>query len=236
MIEISHLTKRYGSFTALNDVTLQLYGGKIVGILGPNGSGKTTLIKTLAGLLKPSGGSVKIDGKSVGIETKSLVSYLPERTYFSSWMKVEDCLALFEEFYADFDRKRAEEMLSALQIPLNAPMRTLSKGTKEKVQLLVVMSRRAKVYLLDEPIAGVDPAARDYILDTILKNYDPEAVVLITTHLIYDVENVIDRYVFLSNGEIVECGDTKELKEERGLSLDEYFRQKFRYVPYSERE
>lgn len=231
MIECKNLSKLYGRFTALDHIDLQLGGGKIVGLLGPNGSGKTTLIKILAGLLTVNEGEARIDGEAIGLKTKSMVSYLPERTYFSPSMKVKECLELFSDFYADFDRAKAEEMLFSLNIPLTAKFKTLSKGTKEKVQLVVVMSRRAKVYLLDEPIAGVDPAARDYIMNTILKNYNPEATVVISTHLIYDVESVIDEYVFICNGKIIEKGIADEIREKQGVSLDQHFRDLFRYQP-----
>ncbi|MGN1234664.1 MAG: ABC transporter ATP-binding protein, partial [Christensenellaceae bacterium] len=204
MFCVTNLTKRYDTLTALDNISLELPSGQIVGLLGPNGSGKTTLIKILAGLLTADQGTVTIDGIPVGVKTKEIVSYLPERTYFTPSMKVSECVELFADFYQDFDRARAEQMLAALQIRQSDRFKTLSKGTKEKVQLILVMSRQAKLYLLDEPIAGVDPAARDYILNTILQNYNPEATVLISTHLIYDVEAVLDRYVFLCNGKIVE--------------------------------
>ncbi len=235
MIECNNLTKRYGALTALDNIDLVLPEGEIVGLLGPNGSGKTTLIKILAGLLTPSGGTAKIEGMDIGIGTKRVVSYLPERTYFSPSMKVGECLNLFSDFYDDFDRARAENMLASLSIPLNARFKTLSKGTKEKVQLIVVMSRRARVYLLDEPIAGVDPAARDYILDSILKNYNPGSTVIISTHLIYDVEAVLDEFVFLCNGKISERGRADDVRENQGMSLDAYFREKFRYHPSADR-
>lgn len=231
MIEIKGVTKDYKDVKALDRVDLTLEGGKIIGLLGPNGSGKTTLIKILAGLLTTNEGSVEIEGLPVGVETKTLVSYLPDKTYFSPSMTVQDCLDLFTDFYADFDRARAEEMLSSLQIPLNKRFKALSKGTQEKVQLIVVMARQAKLYLLDEPIAGVDPAARDFILTTILQNYSPDSVVLISTHLIYDVESVLDEYVFISGGKIVEHGRTDVIREEKGISLDQHFRDLFRYVP-----
>lgn len=231
MIVCKGLVKKYGFFTALDNVDLDLPAGKIVGLLGPNGSGKTTLIKIIAGLLTIDGGSVTVDGNEIGIKTKSVVSYLPERTYFSSSMTVKECIELFVDFYEDFDKEKAGEMLSALSIPEKAKFKTLSKGTKEKIQLIMVMSRKAKVYLLDEPIAGVDPAARDYILDTILTNYNPEATVIISTHLISDIENVLDNFVFISGGKIIEAGSVDEIRENKGMSLDEYFREMFKYRP-----
>ena len=224
------LTKDYGKMLALKGVSLNLTRGKIVGLLGPNGSGKTTLIKILSGLLTKTDGGVLVDGKEIGIETKAVISYLPERPYFSSWMRVEDCIKYFEDFYEDFNRETAEKMLLDLDIDKSKKLRTLSKGTKEKVQLVLVMSRKAKLYLLDEPIAGVDPAARDYILDTIISTYNKEATIVISTHLISDLEGVLDEYVFIKNGEIVEHGNAKEYVENNGQSLDEHFREVFKYV------
>ena len=228
LVRTDRLTKSYGGHLALRGVDLTLEGGKIIGLLGPNGSGKTTLIKILAGLLTPSGGLVTIGGKTPGYETKAIVSYLPERPYFNSWMRVEECLAYFEDFYADFDRSMAERMLADLGVDPRAKLKTLSKGTKEKVQLVLVMARRAQLYLLDEPIAGVDPAARDYILQTIIAAYRKEATVIISTHLIADVENVLDRFLLLQNGRILMDGDVKTVKEEKGMTLDAYFREVFR--------
>ncbi|MBO5286820.1 MAG: ABC transporter ATP-binding protein [Clostridia bacterium] len=230
IVKASALSKSYGSFVALKGVSFGLESGKIIGLLGPNGSGKTTLIKILAGLLTASSGEVTIDGMKIGAETKAIVSYLPERTYFNSWMRVNQCLDFFCDFYADFDRAKAEEMLASLEVPLDAKLKTLSKGTKEKVQLILVMSRRAKLYLLDEPIAGVDPAARDYILETIIKGRNEEATVIISTHLISDIENILDEYAFISKGSILEGGSVKKLKEDKGITLDEYFREVFKYV------
>lgn len=224
------LTKDYGKMLALKGISLNLTRGKIVGLLGPNGSGKTTLIKILSGLLTKTSGGALVDGKEIGIETKAVVSYLPERPYFSSWMRVEDCIKYFEDFYEDFSRETAEKMLLDLEIDKTRKLRTLSKGTKEKVQLVLVMSRKAKLYLLDEPIAGVDPAARDYILDTIISTYNKEATVVISTHLISDIESVLDEYVFIKNGEILEHGNAKEYVENNGQSLDEHFREVFKYV------
>ena len=225
------LSMRYTNKLALDKLTLDLPQGKIVGLLGPNGSGKTTFIKLAAGLLTPTEGSITICGQSIGPDTKAIVSYLPDRPYFSRQMTVAQQLDFFQDFYADFDRSRAETMLEALGIRLNARFRTLSKGTQEKVQLVLVMSRRAKLYLLDEPIGGVDPAARDYILNTIISNYDPSATILISTHLISDVERVLDEFIFLYQGNVVRSGNADETREETGKSLDELFREVFRCLP-----
>lgn len=232
LIQCQDVWKRYGSKEALRGLNLQLEGGKIVGLLGPNGSGKTTLIKVLNGLLQPEQGLVLIDGERPGLYTKSLISYLPDKTYFSGWMKVHDLFELFEDFYADFDRARAEQMCKALQIDSSLRMKTLSKGTKEKVQLILVMSRKAKLYLLDEPIAGVDPAARDYILSTILNNYNPEGTVLISTHLISDIERVLDEVIFIQNGQVIRQELVDDIREKEGKSVDELFREVFRTIPY----
>ena len=222
------LSKRYGGINALDNVTLSLPAGKVVGLLGPNGSGKTTFIKMAAGLLTPTSGVVLIDGKAIGKETKAIVSYLPERSYLADWMRVSQCLDYFQDFYADFDRSRANDMLQRLGVDENARMKTLSKGTQEKVQLVLVMSRKAKLYLLDEPIGGVDPATRDYILNTIIGNYDEGATVLISTHLIHDVEKVLDEFIFLKEGRIVMHDCTDNVRETEGRSLDELFREVFR--------
>ena len=231
VLTASGLIKRYHGTPALDGVTLSLPKGRIIGLLGPNGSGKTTFIKLAAGLLTPSAGSVEICGAPVGPNTKALVSYLPDRSYLGRQRTVAELLDLFRDFYADFDRPRAEEMLSALGISQKARLRTLSKGNQEKVQLVLVMSRRAKLYLLDEPIGGVDPAARDYILNTIISNYDPEATVLISTHLIADVERTLDEFLFLHNGRVVRSGNVDEVREETGKSLDELFREVFQCLP-----
>ena len=225
------LSKSYGSVKALNNLNLQLPAGKIIGLLGPNGSGKTTLIKLIAGLLTPTSGAVLVCGKPVGRETKALVAYLPDRVYFDPGKKICWILDYFSEFYGDFDRVRAEEMLKMLAIPLDVKFKTLSKGAREKVQLALVMSRRAKLYLLDEPIAGVDPAARDYILQTIINNYDREATVLISTHLIADVEPVLDEFLFIHSGTVIRQGTVDQAREENGKSLDELFREVFRCFP-----
>lgn len=230
LVRVENLTKKYGSLTALNGVDLKVTSGKIIGLLGPNGSGKTTLIKILAGLLTKSSGYATIDGLEIGTGTKAIVSYLPERPYFNSWMTVEGCLKFFADFYKDFDMSLAEKMLADLDIDKKRRLQTLSKGTKEKVQLILVMSRRAKLYLLDEPIAGVDPAARDYILETIISAYKKDATVIISTHLISDIEEILDEYIFISYGDIIEHSDMKSVKESGAKSLDSHFREVFRYV------
>lgn len=232
LIQCQDVWKCYGKKEALRGLNLQLESGKIVGLLGPNGSGKTTLIKVLNGLLRAEQGLVLIDGEKPGTYTKSIVSYLPDKPYFAGWMKVSDLFDLFEDFYGDFERKRAEQMCETLQIDTDLRMKTLSKGTKEKVQLILVMSRRAKLYLLDEPIAGVDPAARDFILSTILNNYNPEGTVLISTHLISDVERVLDEVVFIQDGRVVRQELVDDIREKEGRSVDELFRDVFRTVPY----
>ncbi|MBQ9269552.1 MAG: ABC transporter ATP-binding protein [Oscillospiraceae bacterium] len=228
ILECRDLCKRYGSVQALDHVNLSLAPGRIVGLLGPNGSGKTTLIKMANGLLPWERGDLLIDGMVPGAATKSIVSYLPERTYLSDWMTAGQTLDFFQDFYPDFRRERAEEMLLRLNVPLNLKIRQMSKGTREKVQLILVMSRRAKLYLLDEPIGGVDPATRDYILSTIISNYDPGATVLISTHLIADVEQVLDDVVFISQGQIVLQKSVDEIREEQGKSVDQLFREVFR--------
>ena len=228
ILECRDLSKRYGSVQALERVNLAIAPGKIVGLLGPNGSGKTTLIKMANGLLTWEGGQLLIDGMAPGAETKKIVSYLPERTYLSEWMTAKQTLDFFQDFYPDFRRERAEDMLLRLNVPLDRKIRQLSKGTQEKVQLILVMSREAKLYLLDEPIGGVDPATRDYILSTIIGNYDPGATVLISTHLIADVEQVLDEVVFISQGQIVLQKTVDEIREEQGKSVDQLFREVFR--------
>lgn len=231
VLQARDLTMRYHGCVALDGLNLELPQGKIVGLLGPNGSGKTTFIKLAAGLLTPTAGSIQIDGEKIGPKTKAAVSYLPDRPCFNKNLRVEQLLDFFQDFYRDFDRERAETMLKTLNIQPKARFRTLSKGTQEKVQLVLVMSRRAKLYLLDEPIGGVDPAARDYILNTIITNYDPSATVLISTHLITDVERVLDEFLFLYNGKIIRGGNADTVREESGKSLDELFREVFRCLP-----
>ncbi len=228
ILECRNLTKVYSQIPALDNVSMTVKGGRIIGLLGPNGSGKTTLIKLIAGLLVPTSGELLIDGNKPGAESKAVVSYLPERPYFQSSMKVSQMLDYFEDFYADFDRQRAEHMLRDLGINVDAKMRTLSKGMKEKVQLVLVMSRRAKLYLLDEPIAGVDPAARDYIMRTILTNYGEDSTIIISTHLITDIEKILDEFVFIQHGRIVRAGNVDDVRALEGKSIDELFREVFR--------
>ncbi|MDD2414674.1 MAG: ABC transporter ATP-binding protein [Eubacteriaceae bacterium] len=222
------MTKRYGKLTALDHLNLSVGRGKIVGLLGPNGSGKTTLIKLAAGILTPSDGQILIDGQEPCAETKAKVSYLPERTYFDEHMKVSQLITKFEDFYEDFDREKAAAMISDLDIDLDAILKSLSKGTKEKVQLILVMSRKAKLYLLDEPIGGVDPAARDYILNTIIGNYQEDGTVLISTHLIADVEKILDEVIFIRDGQLMFQESVDDIREERNQSVDECFREVFK--------
>jgi len=231
LLTTDQLTKQYGGAKALNQVSLGLPKGQIVGLLGPNGSGKTTFIKLCAGLLKPTRGSISICAEEIGTGSKSLVSYLPDRTYLNNRQKIRDQLDFFEDFYEDFDRSRAERMLRDLGLSPQTRFGTLSKGAKEKVQLVLVMSRRARLYLLDEPIGGVDPATRDYILQTIIANRNPESTVLISTHLIADVEPILDGFIFLNRGMVVQSGMTAAVREDTGKSLDEIFREVFRCLP-----
>ena len=228
LLQCTGLTKRYGGKLALDHVELQLGEGKIVGLLGPNGSGKTTLMKLANGLLQPTEGSITIAGNAPGPDTKKVVSYLPDAAWLPDWMRVEQLVEMFGDFYADFDSAKAHEMLARLELDPKAPLKTLSKGNKEKVQLILAMSRNARLYLLDEPIGGVDPAARDYILHTILSNYSENATVVISTHLIEDVEPVLDEAVFLKNGRIFAHRSVDELRETEGMSVDAYFREVFK--------
>lgn len=228
LVELNGLTKSYSSVTALDNVNLQLESGHIVGLLGPNGSGKTTMIKILCGLLRPSSGTVLVDGHEIGVETKNVISYLPDKTYLDESRTINQSIELFQDFYQDFDPARAYDMLGGLGLNPNAKIKTLSKGNKEKVQLILVMSRHAKLYILDEPIAGVDPAARDYILHTIISNYDHQATILISTHLISDVENVLDEVVFLQNGHIALHASANDIRQKEEKTIDELFREVFR--------
>ncbi len=221
------LTKVYGSVKALDNLNLTLERGRFIGLLGPNGSGKTTAIKLLNGLLQPTSGTVTIDGQAPGIHTHSVVSYLPDRAYLNDWMKVCDLIDFFADFYADFDKVKANDMLGTLDISPLSRLKTLSKGTKEKVQLILTMSRKAQLFLLDEPIGGVDPAARDYILNTILSNYSEDASVLLSTHLIADIERVLDEVVFLKNGVMTLHESVDTIREEHGKSVDMLFREVF---------
>ena len=225
---MNSLTKKYGNLTALNNLNFELESGHIIGLLGPNGSGKTTLIKIICGLLVPSAGEVTVKGNPIGVESKKVISYLPDTTYLGKSASVEGTINYFKDFYEDFDENRAYDMLGKLGINPRAKFRTLSKGTKEKVQLILVMSRRADLYILDEPIAGVDPAARDYILNTIISNYDENASILISTHLISDIENILDEVIFLKQGNIVRFSSVDEIRSSEGKSVDGLFREVFK--------
>ena len=228
ILECNDLSKNYGQKAALKNVNLTIEPGQIVGLLGPNGSGKTTLIKLINGLLQPSSGTIRVNGIKPGMETKAIVSYLSDKNYLSDWMRVEDIVHMFNDFYADFNMQRALDMLKDLDIDYKQKFKTLSKGTKEKVQLILVMAREAKLYVLDEPIAGVDPAARDYILRTILKNYNPEVTVIISTHLIQDVEQIFDSVIFINNGEIALHETVDDVRFKFNKSVDQLFREVFK--------
>ena len=228
LLQIQNLTKLYGATRALNGINLYLEEGKIVGLLGPNGSGKTTLLKILAGILTIDGGSASICGHKIGVETKAVVSYLPDKSFLCEWMTVEAMLNYTKDFFPDFKTERAIEMVKMLGINLKSRIKTLSKGTKEKVSLIIAMSRDAKLYLLDEPIAGVDPAARDYVIRTIINNYSPTSTVIISTHLIADVEQILSDFVFINKGQIVMEGSVAEVREREQKSIDQLFREVFR--------
>lgn len=229
LLRCDRVTKTFGTTTALNNVSFTLDSGKIVGLLGPNGSGKTTLIKLINGLLTPNAGNLLIEGELPGPSTKAKVAYLPDNIYLNSWMTVKQIVEYFDDFYEDFLPERAYEMLSRLDISPDRRLKTLSKGNKEKVCLILVMSRQAKLYVLDEPIAGVDPAARDYVISTIINNYNPEATVLISTHLIADIEQILDEVLFIRNGDLVLQKTVDEIREEHGMSVDGLFREVFRW-------
>lgn len=222
------LTKHYGAKTALDGVDLHIGFGKIVGLLGPNGSGKTTLIKLANSLLQPDSGSIRIAGMKPGVESKAIVSYLPDADWLPGWMRVEQLVEMFGDFYKDFDPVRANEMLANLELSPKDVLKTLSKGNREKVQLILAMSRNARLYLLDEPIGGVDPAARDYILDTIIRNYDPEAAVILSTHLIADVERILDEVIFVNQGQVLFQSTVDAIREEKGKSVDALFREVYK--------
>lgn len=228
ILSAKNLTKNFGKKVALSDVNVEIPRGRIIGLLGPNGSGKSTFIKLATGLLVPTGGEITIDGAAPGVATKAKVSYLSERTYLNGWMRVEDIIAFFEDFYQDFNRIKAENMLLDLNINPGDRLKTMSKGTKEKVQLILVMSRQAELYLLDEPIGGVDPATRDYILNTIINNYKENASVVISTHLIADIEQVLDDIIFISKGEITLTSTVDEIREKYNKSVDGLFREVFK--------
>lgn len=228
LLECRKLNKNYGGSFALNDIDLQIEPGRIVGLLGPNGSGKTTLIKLINGLLTPTGGEVLIDGRKPSPETKAIVSYLPERNALSEWMSAKQAMDYYADFFEDFNRDKAQEMIRNLGLDEQARIKTMSKGTREKLQLILVMSREAKLYLLDEPIGGVDPATRDYILRTIISNYNENASVIISTHLIADVEQVLDDVIFLREGHVELHESVDEIRNEKGTSVDALFREVFR--------
>ena len=229
LLRCDGITKKYGPLIALNNIDLSIEGGRIIGLLGPNGSGKTTLIKLINGLLTPTSGSLTVCGGAPGVETKKVVAYLPDSNYLNSWMTVGQLVDMFCDFYEDFRRDTAIEMLTRLGITTGVRLKTLSKGNKEKVSLILVMSRSAKLYVLDEPIAGVDPATRDYIISTIIGNYNPEASVIISTHLISDIEQVLDEAIFINNGNIVLHKSVDAIREESGKSADELFREVFKW-------
>ena len=228
ILECRELTKYFDSSRALDHVSLTVEPGRIVGLLGPNGSGKTTLIKLANGLLTPSSGEILIDGRTPGRETHAMVSYLPERTAIPTWMSAGQLMDFYEDFYPDFRRQAAEEMLHHLDIQPKQRIKQMSKGTREKVQLIMVMSRAARLYLLDEPIGGVDPATRDYIIHTILTNFHPDSTLLISTHLIADVEKVLDEVVFIDRGHLVLQSSVDQIREEKGMSVDALFREVFK--------
>lgn len=228
ILECKNLTKAFGTKKALNSVNLNIGRGRIVGLLGPNASGKSTFIKLCNELLTPTSGEILIEGNKPGVETKKIVSYLPEKTYLNDWMKVSGMIEFFKDFYADFKQEKAYDMLKRLNINPKDRLKTMSKGTKEKVQLILVMSREAQLYLLDEPIGGVDPAARDYILDTILSNYNENATVILSTHLISDIEKILDDIIFIKEGQVVLTKTVDEIREENGKSVDSLFREVFK--------
>ena len=227
ILEYVGVNKNFGDKQVLKDINLKIKSNKIVGLLGKNGSGKSTLFKLANDLLTLSSGEVLIDGKPVSVESKKIVSYLPERTYLNPSLKVSDAVKLFETFYEDFDRVKAEKLLGELQLDMNMRLSKMSKGMKEKVQLVLVMSRNAKIYILDEPLGGVDPASRDYILQTILKNFNKEATLLISTHMIADIEKILDEVIFIDEGKIVIQEDAEKLRKKENATIDEIFRRKF---------
>ena len=228
ILECRNLSKRYGSKEVLAGLDLTLERGRIIGLLGPNGSGKSTLIKLVAGVLTPSAGEIRVGGFVPGIESKKIVSYLPERTYLNDWMTVRQMVGLFADFYDDFNSAKAYDMVGRLKLDPQAKLKTLSKGTRETIQLILVMSREAELYLLDEPIGGVDPAARDYILNTIIQNYSDNAAVILSTHLIADIERILDEVVFLKDGQVTLHSSVEAVREEKGTSIDGLFREVFK--------
>lgn len=226
-LEVKNLNKRYGDKNAINDVSFSIDNGKIVGLLGPNGSGKTTFIKMVVGLLKKNSGEILIDGTKVGVETKALVSYLPDKDFLYKWMRIKDAIQFFVDFYDDFDEKKCEELLLLMKLDKNQKIKTLSKGMLEKLNLTLVLSRNAKLYILDEPIAGVDPVAREKILNAIINNFSGEGSMLITTHLVRDIEKLFDEVLFIKEGQIVEQGNAEDLRMKNKMSIDEIFRDIF---------
>ena len=227
-IKIQYLNKKYGKKQVLKDVNLTLHGGQIVGLLGPNGSGKTTLIKVLNGLLKEYDGDVQIDQQAIGIHSKKIISYLPDEPYFENWMTTSDALNLFVDMYDDFDLNKALSLMERMDIEKKVKIKELSKGMKEKFQLILVMSRKAKIYILDEPLGGIDPAARELILDTILNNYAEDALVLLSTHLIADIEKIFDEVIFIKNGEIILHENSEDLRMKRQASINDIFKEEFK--------
>lgn len=228
LLEIKNLCKSFDDKEILKDVSLDITGGKIIGLLGKNGVGKTTLIKLINDLLTPSSGSIKVKGKPIGVDSKKIISYLPERTYLDKSMKVSEVIDYFECFYDNFDKKKALKLLKDLDLDVNQKLTKMSKGMQEKVQLVLVMSRKADLYILDEPLGGVDPATRDYILDTILSNFNENASVIISTHLISDIERILDEVIFIDKGEVILHEDTDKLRNKEGGSIDEIFRRMFK--------
>lgn len=228
LIKIQDLNKKYGKKQVLKDVNLTLHGGQIVGLLGPNGSGKTTLIKVLNGLLKEYDGDVQIDQQAIGIHSKKIISYLPDEPYFENWMTTSDALNLFVDMYDDFDLNKALSLMERMDIEKKVKIKELSKGMKEKFQLILVMSRKAKIYILDEPLGDIDPAARELILDTILNNYAEDALVLLSTHLIADIEKIFDEVIFIKNGEIILHENSEDLRMKRQASINDIFKEEFK--------
>jgi len=227
IVELKNVTKKYVNKTALDHLSLNIEEGKVVGILGPNGSGKTTLIKILTGIMRQSSGDVLIDGHKIGVDTKAIVSYLPDRNFLYKWMKIEDASRLYKDFYIDFDEKKFAELLDFMKLEKNMKINTLSKGMHEKLNLSLVLSRNARLYILDEPIAGVDPVARDQILNAIINNFNENSTMLITTHLVRDMENILDDVVFLKDGTILLTGNAEELREEKGMQIDDIYKEVF---------
>lgn len=228
LLETRNLSKAYGKKQALRDISLQIQSGKLIGLIGPNGSGKSTLIKLINGLLVPSSGEILVEGKHPGVESKRCISYLPDRSYLADWQTPAQAMGMFRDMYLDFDMKKAKDMAQSLCIDLKKPLRTMSKGMQEKLQLILVMSRDAKLYILDEPLAGVDPAARDFIMRTILSNYRSDATLIISTHLIQDMENVLDEVIILKDGTLFTHSAVDALRDSHHMSLNQIFREEFK--------